>query len=120
MFWELYQTRQIGSARRQAEKASADADRVVTNMLLLENKVESLALACQSLWELLRENTQLTEQDLEAKMEQVDLRDGRKDGKMSAVTNECAQCGRKTSRRRPRCIYCGTDVGSPEVFGRKQ
>ena len=119
MFWELYQTRQIGSASRKAERATANADRVVTHMMALENKVESLALACQSLWELLRENTELSEKDLEAKMEEVDLRDGRKDGKMSSVTDACPKCGRKTSRRRPRCIYCGTDVGSPEVFGRK-
>jgi hypothetical protein len=120
MFWEFYQTRQIGNASRKAERASADADRVVTNMLMLENKVESLALACQSLWELLRENTKLTEQDLEAKMEQVDLRDGRQDGKMSSVSSACPDCGRKTSRRRPRCLYCGANAGSPEVFGRKK
>ncbi len=117
MFWELYQWKEIDNAQRQAGRAELKSEQVHHQIALLEDKIESLALACQSLWELLRDNTDLTEVELNAKIQEVDLRDGRQDGKLSRVVGDCPSCGRKTSKRRHRCIYCGSDTSSGEVFG---
>ena len=42
----------------------------------LEASVDHLALACQAMWELLRGQVGVTEEQLLAKMKEVDLRDG--------------------------------------------
>ena len=119
MFWELYQFHRIGRNERKASRAQLKAEQSFAHIQRLESKIETLALACQSLWEILRDNTDLTEQELEDKMEEIDLRDGRLDGKLSKVTDACANCGRKTSRRRSTCLYCGASTEGSEVFGRK-
>ncbi|MFT5301409.1 MAG: hypothetical protein ACI87E_002512 [Mariniblastus sp.] len=119
MFWELYQEGRINSATRKAGRAQLEAEQTKENLALLESKIETLALACQSLWELLRENTNLNETDLESKIEEIDLRDGRRDGKMTKITEACPQCERRTSCRRPRCLYCGTALENGELFGRR-
>lgn len=117
MFWEIYQWKEISNARQQAGRAELKSEQLHHNIALLEDKIESLALACQSLWELLRDNTDLTEAELNAKIQEIDLRDGRQDGKLSRVVDDCPSCGRKTSKRRRTCIYCGSDTSTAEVFG---
>lgn len=117
MFWEMYQQTQIHSAQSMANRAESKAESNKEYFRLLEGKISSLALACQSLWEILEENTDITREQLLAKMEEVDLRDGRKDGKLSPTSDSCSECGRKTSRRRPICLYCGANQESNEIFG---
>lgn len=119
MFWELYQQTQIRAAHSSANRAHASAQQTNRQIERLEEKVDALALACQSLWEIVRETTNFSEDHLLARMEQIDLRDGKADGKMSPIGQACPQCGRKTSRRRDQCIYCGETSGSSEVFGRR-
>jgi hypothetical protein len=85
----------------------------------LEHKLNSLALASQAMWELLQENSELSEADLARRMEAIDLRDGVADGKITHSVIECPHCQRKTTQRRPNCMYCGQPIGpEEEVFGR--
>ena len=119
MFWEMYQMGQIQKAQGQANRAELKSEQLREHFRLLEDRIASLALACQSLWEIVRDNTDISQEDLEAKMEEVDLRDGRKDGKLSQIVDTCGKCGRKTSRRRSTCMYCGHSSNQGEVFGRR-
>ena len=115
MYWELYQSSQIHSNASQAASARSKAELVVAKIERAEKKLESLALACQSLWEIIREHTDLTDDDLMAKMEEVDLRDGKKDGRMSPQAAACLNCHRRTSRRRSTCLYCGYENSGGEL-----
>ena len=117
MFWEFYQQSQIQKANRTASRAELKAGQTEEYFRLLEGKIASLALACQSLWEILEEQTDVTHEQLAVKMEEVDMRDGVKDGKLTSTPTKCKSCGRKTSRRRPMCLYCGSRSESKEVFG---
>ncbi|MEM7784579.1 MAG: hypothetical protein AAF623_14615 [Planctomycetota bacterium] len=117
MFWEIYQQREIDSAKRTANRAELKAAQQQDYIRRLEDKIDSLALACQSMWELLRDNSRLTEKELAAKMEEVDLRDGSKDGKITASVGACPSCGRQTTRKRKRCIYCGETLDRNQAFG---
>ena len=74
-------------------------------------------MACQAMWELLESRTKFTQDDLEKKMEEIDLRDGIKDGKISKTVATCPSCGRKTSIRRPTCLYCGEPNPNGGTFG---
>ena len=80
------------------------------------DRIDSLALTCQAMWELIRERTSLTDEDIEGRMQAIDLRDGKADGKMNTPVFECSDCGRNVSRRHFRCLYCGSDFERQHLF----
>ena len=80
----------------------------------LEHKLNSLGLACQALWEILQDNMDISEIELANRMQEIDLRDGVADGKITHTVITCEACGRKTTRRRSSCMYCGAPIASDE------
>ncbi len=116
MFWETYQQRAIHTAASQASTAQARATNLADAVHRMEEKIDSLALTCQALWELLRDRSDLTEEELIEKIAEIDLRDGKEDGRMGTGGAPCPRCNRVLSRRHERCMYCGEDVGKPHLF----
>lgn len=116
MIWEYHQQRGINEANASARKAENRVDRVDTELREMRRHLDRISLACQSMWELLRERTELTEQELEAKMLEVDGRDGKIDGKISRQISDCPHCGRKTNTRRSHCLMCGGELDRPHLF----
>ncbi len=82
----------------------------------LERRVNRLSLLCQSMWELLRERAEFTDDQLCAKVLEVDLRDGRNDGRMTSQITDCPSCGRKTNSKRSTCVICGAELKKPHPF----
>jgi ribosomal protein S27AE len=82
---------------RDAQQTSADA----------EERLDKLTLITMAMWELLRDNTKFTELDLLAKVQELDLRDGKPDGKVSLTVCKCPKCSRTMSPRHKKCLYCG-------------
>jgi len=76
----------------------------------LAERVDQLALATQALWELAAERLHISDAELAAKIEEVDLRDGKADGRIRAGLT-CTVC----NRRHRHCLYCGADLDS-KVF----
>ena len=62
------------------------------------------------------DQTGWTDEQLVDKMREVDLRDGREDGKMGSGGAPCPKCGRMLNRRRTQCMYCGERVDKEHVF----
>ena len=86
----------------------------------LEHKLNGLGLACQALWEILKENTDLSEAELADRMQEIDLRDGVADGKITHTPLQCPKCHRKSNRRCTHCMYCGAELAfDDETFGRE-
>jgi hypothetical protein len=117
MLWEAYQQTRIAGAERTAESAESKVDRSARAVEDLQRHVERLSLACQAMWELLRECSDLTEDDLERKILEIDGRDGCVDGKIGAQQLDCPSCGRKTNSKRNACIMCGAPIKRPYQFG---
>lgn len=92
---------------------STQADQLRREVQRLEATVDRQALACQAMWELLQQHLPLGEKDLLAKMEQIDLRDGVADGKMTRHASACSGCGRAVPAKRKKCLYCGVNAGGP-------
>ncbi len=111
MFWDLLQQSQINSVTRQADRAESLAQRTENrakrSIEKLELKLESLTLTCRALFEILQDRNEVTEQQLAEKMREIDLRDGRADGRISSQPSRCVDCGRKNSADRNSCLYCG-------------
>ena len=84
----------------------------------LERRADQMALVCQALWELLRERTQLTDDDLINRVREVDLRDGVADGRMTPVPVECPACHRQSTSKRDECLYCGARLPGRNLLER--
>ncbi|MDX2081100.1 MAG: hypothetical protein SFU53_09975 [Terrimicrobiaceae bacterium] len=114
--WDLSQQKQIGEAKASAADAKSRTAEQGTRIQELEFRVERLALACQAMWEILRETTGLTDAQLTQKIGEIDLRDGKKDGRMKARPVTCPSCGRTGTSRGKKCIYCGSPLSAIHAF----
>ena len=114
--WDLYQQQQINANRRTAGEAKSKAMSVKETIRLLELRIDKMNLVCQGLWSLVQEKTGLTEEVLLQRVQELDLKDGRLDGKMARTVSECTQCGRIIAKRRHRCLYCGSEKLKQSAF----
>ncbi|MFN7141409.1 MAG: hypothetical protein ACK4UN_18940 [Limisphaerales bacterium] len=76
----------------------------------LRRRVAVLELACHALWELLQKQTGAEETLLFQKMQEIDARDGKIDGKSAPAVLECSGCGRRNNTTRTTCLYCGAPL----------
>ena len=95
-----------GATTGELRSIAKDSTRDVTRRL------EGLELACAGLWELLKTKHGYSDDDLVAMIREVDLRDGKLDGKITKSARDCPSCGRKLLlRKSPNCSWCGAAVG---------
>lgn len=87
----------------------SDAARNEGEIRALQNEVDRLGIICEALWELLAERADLQEVDLIEKMSEIDLRDGKLDGRKDTKNGprDCSRCKRTMLTDRPVCLYCG-------------
>jgi hypothetical protein len=116
MIWELWQQHLIHRAEGKALDAEAKTATVVGDIVKLRDAVDRLALINRAMWELLSTRAGVSELDLIAKVEEVDLRDGKADGKLERNVRTCAQCQRTLHKRHLACLYCGAKNDARDVF----
>ena len=94
------------SARDVAHESAISSDKALRN-------AERLYLVVHAMWELLKAKAGLTDADLEAKIREIDMRDGQLDGRDATQTRPqvCRQCGRTILSGQTRCIWCGAQAG---------
>ena len=107
MLWDLVQQSQINQARNEAESASREVKKAIRKMESTPDKFAQLTLITHAVWELLKEQHGLDETDLMNKMEEIDIRDGKQDGKSTPSVVNCVGCGRKIRTSVQHCFYCG-------------
>ncbi len=106
--YHTYGMNEIGKdaldAKRMARQSKNESDDV-------RGQLDRLHLATAAIWELVCERTGLDEDDLLAKIQEIDLRDGRLDGRIGksakSAPSECPACSRVNNARRLTCLYCG-------------
>jgi hypothetical protein len=84
-----------------------------TQIADLQFEVERLLMVTEALWDIIRERHGMGEEELAARVNAIDMEDGRLDGRVTNIDppQHCPQCNRVLSKHRPRCIYCGEPVG---------
>ncbi|MCC6970853.1 MAG: hypothetical protein IT434_11610 [Phycisphaerales bacterium] len=110
LFWELSQQRRIWEAEMAAGDAKADARYANSRAIELERAVETLVMINMAMAKLLHERGVFSEQELETKVREIDLSDGKLDGKVRLDPKPCPQCKRIVAARRARCLYCGASM----------
>lgn len=114
--WNLHQDNRIAGAQIDATNAKHDVRWCKRRIEELEFSLDRLTLASQALWELVRDRAGITEEELLAKIHEIDLRDGVEDQRITPHPSKCAGCGRPLSAKKSRCVYCGTNVSKPQAF----
>jgi uncharacterized protein YhdP len=108
MLWDMIQQSQIHEALSSSGDVNRRTDQVRRDVDRSQATIDALALSCAAMWELLSEKLGVTDQELMDKIQEIDLRDGKIDGKIANVTQACSACQRSNNAKRLRCLYCGT------------
>lgn len=115
--WDLLQQRQIYDAQGGENSARLKAEITDSRVDDLEYKLDALSLASQAMWELLPIKHGVTERELMEKIQEIDLRDGKQDGKLETKKLlQCPDCGHKTKKFRSNCFWCGAKLSNTTAF----
>ena len=115
---DSWQDKKIRENSLESERAMDVAQSAYYDHHDQQKQIEHLTLLCQSMWELLRDTTGLTDDQLRHKVSVVDSRDGHSDGKISKQVFACPRCGKNCNSTNDRCVMCGADLRlhKPHIF----
>ncbi|HVS70444.1 MAG TPA: hypothetical protein VHQ47_04230 [Phycisphaerae bacterium] len=105
-------------ATSRAYAAQETADDASSRAFSLEARLNRLTLVCAAMWELLQEKTGITPEQLGDRIRQIDLRDGKLDGKIDRTVRTCPACGRTIAPNHAKCMYCGKELPALDLFGK--
>ena len=83
----------------------------------ISRRLDRAMLAVEALSEILRDRFGVTGEEIHARMDEIDLRDGKSDGRLAAGVVMCSTCDRPNSRQSRQCVYCGHEPLSPQIAG---
>jgi hypothetical protein len=113
---DVYQQGQIAEAQNKAAQASDRAKQLEREVDDLKRRADALTIASQALWEILRDRLGVDDQTVLRKMQEIDLRDGQADGKISPRPITCPRCARNSNSKRRYCLYCGAALPAGHLF----
>lgn len=80
----------------------------------LADRLGRLELTVQGVYRVLEEQGSITNEQFRELLVQVDLEDGREDGRVGPDRSErapkCPSCARPISRKRTSCVFCGAEL----------
>ena len=89
-----------------------------SQLMAIRSRLDALELACAGLWELLKSRAGFTDEEIAGFIREVDLRDGKLDGKDSSPSAFCPSCSRRLlGRGHKKCLWCGAEL--PQVTAAK-
>jgi ribosomal protein S27AE len=95
------------AAAADAARAQSKAHSVERQLRVVNANLAKTMMICEALWEILRDEHGYSEEDLNKKLYDIDMRDGSLDGRNQRKAVKCPECGHTVSSRHPACIYCG-------------
>ncbi|MFW2384003.1 MAG: hypothetical protein ACN4GZ_19785 [Acidimicrobiales bacterium] len=82
----------------------------------LHARIDRLTLVNEALWTLLQEASNLTDQHLVARIEELDESDGTSDGVFKPAASRCHKCDAAVGHGRRTCMFCGTEATARSPF----
>ena len=106
------------SAAKAAAMGHGSAAMTTGRIYDVDERVDRLLLVVQAMWSLLKD-AGLTDEELAAKIEELDLSDGRADGHARREPQVCPDCDSKIPAGFDHCQICGRPVeaAEPDPFG---
>lgn len=116
--WDLHQQGRIRDLESRLASDAKTGGATERGLVETAQRVDALALLNMAMWSILEEKLGVSEAELAARVERIDLEDGARDGRRTAPPARCPGCGRTVAARHRHCIYCGESLGSRGPFGR--
>lgn len=110
LLYDIRQNARIADAEAVAGRSNSKTESVAQNVEDLEERIDKLTLLNYALWSLLEEKIGLTEAELLDRVQELDLKDGKLDGRVSSGVINCPHCNRPLSQRHRKCMYCGYEL----------
>ncbi len=107
------QNMQILDAANTAQQAKSQSDSLRAEVDDLLRRHQRLELACAAMWELLRDQCQLQDEVLAAKMAQLETS---RAANVTAKLIVCPDCNHKNAVLRRKCLYCGNELPMQNPF----
>ena len=117
MFYNTYHRTSLAVdamiAEKDAQAKSLPPRETPGEIFQLRLDIEGLLMISEALWGVLKEKHGYTDEELLRRVADIDLRDGKSDGRVAPEPpSPCPHCGYTIRKRRPTCLYCGKPVGS--------
>ena len=110
--------KRINSIKSDMRAQKLNLDESELSAVSMRQDIEKLYMLVEALWLIVRETSGLEDEDLVELVKQVDLQDGRLDGRNSAnaAVRKCANCGKTILRGKSKCAYCGSELHDDALF----
>jgi hypothetical protein len=116
LLWNMYQDQRLLDASFEAGMAKDAATDARSLAQGVQRQLDSLLLVNMAMWSILEEKLGVTEAQLAERVREIDLRNGKLDGRYAPEGVECPKCHRIMSVRHKRCMYCGAGSLTTRVF----
>ena len=118
LVYSFFKSQQDKLQDAKIEFNDTKVDQAHAETLSLQLQHERLKLVTMAMWELIRDHTGLMESDLKKYVEMVDLKDGKRDGRVKRFDDikTCPSCKRTILRSSLTCAYCGKPIPLKSVF----
>jgi hypothetical protein len=114
--WDIFQEIQLNDLRSQQHSTDISQRRTDGDVNELARQVRKIALVNQALYELLKERTGISDEELRRKIDEIDKRDGALDGKLTPKPVVCPKCGHVVTAGALSCQSCGAKVAPKYPF----
>jgi hypothetical protein len=114
--WDLHQQDRINETSQRISDLRASARDDSANFQHLQTRLDALVLANLAMWTIMREKLGVTDAELERMVQAIDLSDGHMDGRVRVGPWSCPACKRPNAPKHARCLYCGVERASGNVF----
>ena len=110
--------RWINSIKSDMRAQKLNFDESELSAVSMRQDIEKLYMLVEALWLIIKETSGMNDEDLAELVKQIDLQDGKLDGRNSsnAAILKCANCGRILLRGQLKCAYCGKDFHAAALF----
>ena len=109
-FWAISRAADQAATSKNAADARARASDAHAQVADLSVRLDRALLVCEALWTIVRDRLGVAEDELVARVNDIDLSDGKLDGKVRRTAVSCPRCKRTIARRFKKCVYCGQPV----------
>ena len=110
--------RRINSITSDMRSQKINLDECDLSTVSMRQDIEKLYMLVEALWLIVKATSGMNDEDLAELVKQIDLQDGKLDGRNSsnAAIRKCANCGRILLRGQSKCAYCGKEFHDAAPF----